>query len=152
MKIPIKLESGAIGVGDHDVGIVEVVPGTNSKGNPNLRTVFETPDGAQIADWITILPQTQWRLRQLWEAAGLEFPNDGGEIDTDDLIGRQVHIVVEEDTYQGTTRDKVTDISAPVEPDIPIDGSDLPEPGAAAAAKDTFAAAAGLEDDEELPY
>jgi hypothetical protein len=142
-------ESGAVPIGQHDVKIVDAVHGTNSKGNPNLRVVFETPDGAQIADWLVHLPQSRWRWRQLWEAAGLEFPN-GGEVDERDLIGRCVHIDVIEDTYQGRTRARVGEISEYLGPDIPVD---LKEPQAAARSqRGSFAQAAGIEDDEEASF
>jgi hypothetical protein len=141
-------ESGTIPLGQHDVEIVDAVPGVNSKGNDNLRVVYElASSGAQIADWLVHVPQSRWRWRQLWEAAGLEFPN-GGEVDERDLIGRRVHIDVIEDTYQGQPRPRVGEVSEYLGSDIPADDSDLPEPGA----DGSFAAAAGLQDDDEVPY
>lgn len=143
-------ESGEIQPGQHDVEIVEAVPGTNSKGNPNLRVVFETPDGAQLADWLVALPQVRWRWEQLWTAAGLEFPN-GGEVDETDLIGLRVHIDVIEDTYQGVTRSKVKEVSSYVGPDIP-NTFDEPPPRPESSGGG-FAAAAGLEvDDGAAPW
>lgn len=114
-------ESGEIQPGQHDVEIVEAVPGVNSKGNQNLRVVYEAPDGAQLADWLVVLPQVRWRWQQLWAAAGLEFPVDTGVVDEADLIGQRVHIEVIADTYNGSTRPKVKEVSGPVAPDIPFD-------------------------------
>jgi hypothetical protein len=135
-------ESGEIPIGQHDVEIVEVKAGCNNKGNPNLRVSFETSDGGQVVDWLVHVPSARWRWRQLWEATGLEFPIDSGEVDETDLIGRRVHIEVIEDTYQGVTRRKVgKEFSAPVGLDVPV-----------VEAKDSFAAAAGIESDEEAPF
>jgi hypothetical protein len=142
-------ESGSIPVGDFDVKIVEAVSGTNSKGNPNLRVVFEAPDGAQIADWLVHLPTVRWKWEQLWEAAGLEFPVGPVEVDERDLVGKRVHIDVIEDSYQGQTRTKVKEVTGPVGMDVPID---FPESDTAADTDGSFAAAAGLEDDDSAPY
>jgi hypothetical protein len=135
----IKPESGTIPVGQCDAEIVEAVPGTNTNsGNPNLRVVFETADGSQLADWWTLTPAAQWRWELLWTAAGLEFPVDGGTIDEKDLIGKRVGIDVIDDEYQGKTRRKIKEVFAPVGADVPIDA---PEPPAVSS-----------EDDEAVPF
>jgi hypothetical protein len=121
-------ESGTIPVGQRDVEIVEAVAGVNqNSGNENLRVVFEASDGSQLADWWTKAPAARWRWEELWVAAGLEFPVDGGMVDEKDLIGRRVHIEVIDDTYQGQTRRKVKEVSAPVDADVPIDTTGLPD-------------------------
>jgi hypothetical protein len=145
---PFKFDpgSGTIPVGEHDVEIVEATAGVNSRGNDNLRVVYEAPSGAQIADWLVHVPQSRWRWRQVWEAAGLPFPN-GGEVDESELVGRRVHIDVVEDSYQGQTRPRVGEVSEYLGSDIPADEPEVP-----AGVDGSFAAAAGLEDDEEAPY
>ena len=108
------------------------------------------PNRAQLADWLVALPQVRWRWEQLWTAAGLPFPDGGGEVDEADLIGKRVHIDVIEDTYEGRTRGKVKEVSGYVGSDIPID---FPEDEQTGGEASSFAAAGGLEaDDDEAPY
>jgi hypothetical protein len=139
-------ETGEIPVGQHDVEIVEAVASVNrNSGHQNLRITFEARDGSQLVDWWTKTSASRWRWEQLWSAAGLKFPVGGGTVDGKDLVGRRVNVEVIEDDYQGKTRLKVKDVAAFV-------GLDVPEPGDNTDAKGSFAAAAGIESDEEAPY
>lgn len=115
-------DTGEIPVGQHDVEIVEAIPGLNNKGNPNLRVIYELPgDGRQLPDWLTAVPRARWVWKRLWEAAGLPFPDDDVDVDEADLIGKRVHIEVVEDTYDGVVRNKVKDVSPYVGSDVPDD-------------------------------
>jgi hypothetical protein len=138
--------SGEIPIGQHDVEIVEARAGVNqNSGNDNLRVTFEARDGSQLADYWTKTEKARWRWSQLWISAGLDWPSDdqGGTIDERDLLGRRVHITVVEDTYTGQVRRKVKEVGSPIGSDIPTD--DLPVGGG-------FAAAAGIDDDEEAAF
>jgi hypothetical protein len=135
----IPAESAVLPTGQHDVEIVEAVAGTNfNSGNDNLRVVFEASDGSQVTDWWTFTPAALWRWEELWTAAGLAWPHGGGGVDEHDLIGRKVHVTVIEDEYQGQTRRKVKEVSAPVGSDIPADEPEVP--------------ATSVEDDEKVPF
>jgi hypothetical protein len=136
-------ESAEIAVGTHSVSIVEAVAGTNSKGNDNLRVVYEAGDGSQLADWLVKLPQSRWVWQRLWLACDLEFPLAGGTVDEKDLIGHRVTIVVEDDTYNDQTRPKVKDVRPPLSPDLPYD-----EPGLA----DAMAGETAAENDGGVPF
>jgi hypothetical protein len=122
-------EAGGIDVGEHDVVIIEAVPGINANsGNQNLRVVFESADGDELADWWTHTPAARWRWEELWSAAGLDFPIDGGTIDERDLVGKRVCIEVIEDEYLGRKRLKVKSVfrCTSSEPEIPVDTTALP--------------------------
>lgn len=137
---PFKFDpaSGELPVGWHDVEIVDAVPGVNAKGNPNLRIVYQAPDGRQITDWLVAVPAARWRWQMLWSAAGLTFPDDGGTVEETDLIGKRVSVEILEDEYQGVVRNKVGDISPSafdVASDVPSD-FDTAATGSAPAAAD----------------
>ena len=139
MPFKIDATSGEIAPGSHRVEIVEAKAGTNAKGNPNIRVVYEDTRGAQLADWLVYLPQVMWRWKTLWTAAGLTWPEHGGEVDENDLVGRRVEIEVIKDTYQGVERPKVREVFAPgPESDVPNDFDTSSGPAAA--------------DDDEAPF
>lgn len=121
-KIPAANElpatSGYLGEGTHDVTIDEIDTGESSKGNPQIIVTYKNQAGQTIRDWVTITERAMWRVQALWEAAGLHWPQDGGEVDETDLIGRRLLIVVAPEEYQGVVRDKVKSYE-------PVVGSDL---------------------------
>ena len=121
--ITIPQESGGdIPVGDHTVEIIAARDGVSSKGNDQIVVDLQDRDGRVLTDWITITPRALWRVKQVWEAAGLNWPGSGGEIDEQDLVGRHVHITVFEDEYQGVKRNKISEYAqAPPQTDIPFD-------------------------------
>lgn len=145
-KIPSPSEGAPIsgnpylGEGTHEVVVDEVEEGTSSGGHPQLQVTFKNDAGQTIRDWL-YPTRAAFRVQGLWEAAGLAWPEEGGEIDESDLLGRRLLIVVAPDTYQGVTRDKVKDYQ-------PVVGSDIsftPSFGGPA-----VPAVAG--DDETIPF
>jgi hypothetical protein len=120
MPFEFEEEAGELGLGLHDVEIVEAVAGVNrNSGNPNLRVTFEDDRGAQLTEWLTHVPAARWRWEQLWFAAGLEFPPGGGTVDEENLLGRRVQVNVVDELYDGQLRRKVKEF-------LPADTSDIP--------------------------
>ena len=137
----IGTSTGMIGPGQHEVTVDHVDEGTSSGGHPQLIIDFKNKAGATIRDWLVVIDSTTWKVKQLWDACGLEFPDDGGEINERDLIDKRLMIKVEPQEYNGTSRDRVTEYYTVVGSDIPIDEFPTPEK-----------APAKSPDDEPIPF
>lgn len=93
-----------------------------------LRAVGGEFDGGTIRDWIFLVPQAMGRVRQFLEAVKYEIPDGDFEMPTNQLVGRQVQIIVRDELYEGETRSKVKAYEAT--------GTDVPVPAGAGATKD----------------
>jgi hypothetical protein len=99
---------GILPVGDHVVEIQDIDgAGYSSGGYPQI-IVNAGNDEGTIRDWIVVIPSTIGKVVQLTDAAGLERPTDeqveadgpGYRLDpryTDQLVGKQVGVVVREE-------------------------------------------------------
>jgi len=79
---------------------------------PYLEVQLEiTEDGAYVNRRLWHYASTskdgQFRVKQLFDAAGVEY---GEDCDTDDLLGAEVVVAVAVESYQGKLRNKVTDV------------------------------------------
>jgi hypothetical protein len=133
--------SDELPAGQHDVQIVKAVAGQSGKGNPNIRVELEDRHGRELAEWVTITPAALWKVEELWSAAGLAWPDQGGEIDEADLVGRTVHIEVAEEEYNGRTRPRVREWTPASGVEIAADSEGLDTSGGG------FAEAAGIDDE-----
>jgi hypothetical protein len=96
--------------GTHDVTVIKAEESMSSSGNPQLELeleAFEGPNkGGRIRDWITVIPTTAGKVKQVLTALGLEV--DGKyTIDPDNLVGRKAQILVRNELYDGKERSKV---------------------------------------------
>jgi len=135
-QIPAQAEipssgGGYLGEGTHGVTVDEVDTSTSSNGNPQIVVTFKDDTGKTIRDWVTVTDRAMWRVQLLWEACGLPWPEGGGEIDENDLLGKRLLIVVAPDTWNGVTRDKVKDYQALVGSDLGFTPVPGPQPQSA---------------------
>ena len=91
------------------------------KETPYLGVEIEDSAGHRLIDRVYVTPTAMWRLRQLWEAAGLAWGDAGGMADEQALVGRMVHVTVIDEPYGDRVYKKVTEWSPPVASDIPTD-------------------------------
>jgi hypothetical protein len=70
--------SGILGPGDY-VGKIDKFPqdGTTSNGNPQIELTLVVDMQGSIRDWIVITPNTQGKVVQLFESAGIARPQAG---------------------------------------------------------------------------
>lgn len=92
------------------LGTVEEVTVETSQSNTEyLKWKFKLDEGG-IAYYNTSLqPQALWNLRNLLEALGVEVPNSALDIDMEDLLGRELMILIDLEEYEGKKRPKMTD-------------------------------------------
>lgn len=101
----------AIADGNYEAEIVEVTEEESSNGNEQLKVVWQFTEkmkGTKLFDWLSLTPQSLWRLRGLLETIGVEVPDGVMNIDLDDLIGCSAVLEVTNEDYNGKKRPKVT--------------------------------------------
>lgn len=108
---------GPIEPGTYKAKIAEVESGTSkSSGNPMLTVHFEVDVAGKTRTrkaYLVITGEGAYGFDQLLRACGFNEDADnfkagkGGSFDTDNLVGQEVNVVVESDTYQGQLRDKI---------------------------------------------
>ena len=75
-----------------------------------LAWTFDLDDDAGKAYFNTSLAKNSlWNLRGLLEAMGEEVPDDEMDLDLEDLVGKRVGIIIEEEEYEGKKRPKMVD-------------------------------------------
>lgn len=57
----------------------------------------------------SLSPNALWNLKYLLEQLGQEIPDDEMDIDPEELIGGQLNVIVEHETYEGRKRNVVVD-------------------------------------------
>lgn len=112
-------ELSAIPAGTYQAKITACTAETaKSSGNPMIVPVFDVEvDGKTRSrkSYLVITGEGAYGFDKLLRATGFEDIADrmkAGEkvpFDTDDLVGQELNVVIEADTYQGTLRDKVRD-------------------------------------------
>jgi len=78
--------------------------------NPYWNVEFTLQDeavvGRKVWDVVMLTPQSLWKLKRLAKCAGLNV--DGRlDIDTEELIGQEVGLVVANETFEGNLRTRV---------------------------------------------
>lgn len=88
----------------------------SSTGNPMIVAKFKILNGkgkgALIYDNLSLQPQALFRLKALCEAVGLEV-DGAADIDLDDIIGEEILVDVENETYEGKKRPRAVGYAAP---------------------------------------
>jgi hypothetical protein len=148
MAIPVNFDGvdawqggGMLPEGMHTCRIKSAEEGRSSNGHPQVELEFEAVEGeyvgATIRDWLVVVPQTFGKVKQLVEAAKLDYPAGEFALEARDLVGRRVAILVrEEPDHKGESRRRVKSYDPADGSDLPADTSGLPPVGGTASKRD----------------
>jgi len=156
-------ETPELGFGNHNVEIADARAGLSKNGNDML--IFDLIAVGEIANYpddtpmhtafVTVTPKTMWKVREVFEACGLELPAGGESFDERDFIGRRANVDIV-DNHDGYPP-KVDSWAPYVPSDVPT--QDLPERGPIAKAPERAMAEAQAQADraaekfgDDLPW
>ena len=152
-------DDSGLPAGQHVVTIIDIKERTARTGTDQWLLEMYDDQNRYIEDYLALTPKAEWRLRQVWDAAGLDWPDDGIAIDERDLLNQHVQITVAPDEWQGVTRLKVKEYGRPVGSDIPTGPprTDLPPATAPAPGQPSQAVFPGVgggsaQSDDDLPF
>jgi sRNA-binding protein len=95
--------------------ITSAVEEESSTGNPMVVAKFKILSGkgkgALIYDNLSLQPQALFRLKALCEAVGIEA-DGAADIDLDELVGEEILVDVENETYEGKKRPRAVGYAA----------------------------------------
>lgn len=95
--------------GEYLATVEEVSVETSQSNTEYLKWKFKLDEGG-IAYYNTSLqPQALWNLRNLLEALGVTVPNSALDVDLEDLLGRELMVLIDMEEYEGKKRPKMTD-------------------------------------------
>lgn len=98
--------------GEYLATVEEVSVETSQSNTEYLKWKFKL-DAGGIAYYNTSLqPQALWNLRNLLEALGVEVPNSALDLDLEDMLGRELMVLIDEEEWEGKKRPKMTDFWA----------------------------------------
>jgi hypothetical protein len=80
---------------------------SDNSGSDYLKVKLETEEGKTLYTNLSLQPQALWKMRDFLEAAGQEIPKKAMDLDLDDLVGLELGVIVENETYQGKRRPNV---------------------------------------------
>ena len=83
---------------------------SDNSGEDYLKFVMKTESGATLFHNTSLQPQALWKLRNTLEAMGLEVPNSAMDLDLEELVGQELGVIVENETYQGKTKSRIVDV------------------------------------------
>jgi hypothetical protein len=128
--------------------ITSVDDGFSRKGDQMWTIRLEDPQGHETTEWIVLTPNiVDWKLRPLWEAAGLQWPGGAGILDENQLIDRQVQATITHERSQDFgTQARIQGYAKPGEGDLP--GQESFDTNGGGAKQPANATA----DDEEIPF
>jgi len=92
--------------------VSEAKIGTSRAGKPKLEVHFDIMqvgfEGRKAFANYSLQPQALWNLRRFLKALELDFDLDGElELDTDDLLGAEVTLLMEQQEWEGEMRNSV---------------------------------------------
>lgn len=96
--------------GTYKAKIVEAELARSMQGNKMIRVVYETEYGDRVISHISLLPQAIWRLKKLLHSVAITKNKTGDytfNFDTDDLLNRELMIIVGTASYQGRIYNQV---------------------------------------------
>lgn len=113
--------AGLIPEGTTTLTITSVEETTSRKGDPMWVIRFNDHQLRETTEWIVLTPNiVDWKLRPLWEAAGLNWPGGAGILDEHDLVDRQVQATVTHEKSQDFgTQARIQGYTRPGEGDLP---------------------------------
>lgn len=88
------------------------------QGKNDIQVVFEVAEnknkakGVPLMGYVSFSESSAWKLREFIDALGMK---GNGTLDTDRLKGQELMAVVQDDTYQGEVRSKITKYLSAVE-------------------------------------
>jgi hypothetical protein len=99
--------------GEYIAEVTKCEKETGDSGNDYIAWELKVSDGKQSGKKLynntSLATQSLWATKRFLECLGIEVPDGTMDIDMDDMIGLQVGVVVEHDTWKGRTRSKVVD-------------------------------------------
>jgi hypothetical protein len=148
MTIRIDPNSGGlIPEGTHQLTVNTLDMTESRKGDPMLVVELGDMQDRTVTDWIVLTPKViEWKLRALWEAAGLTWPTETSDIDENELIDKTITATVIHQRRDGFLNAKIDTYHPVGEP-----GSDIPDDQQAFAVN-TPAAAPQNAIDDEIPF
>lgn len=112
--------------GSHVVRCTSAKEGTTKKnGHPQIELELEAISGeergASTRDWITVIPSTYGKVRQVLEAFGLPLPSEGGSVSANAFVGKTCKVIVrpeEKNDGSGDMVDRIKGYKALSEGDV----------------------------------
>lgn len=94
--------SGLMPEGVRQLTITAIEETTSRNGDPMWVVRLEDDDRRELTEWIVQTPRiVEWKFKPLWEAAGLDWPNQAAIIDEQELVDKRVQAtIVHEETAQ----------------------------------------------------
>lgn len=90
--------------------IDKIDPGESQAGNPKWGITFtlteEPVTGRKLYEGFSLMPRALWKLRQLAAACGVDL-TDRDDLDTEELLNKEVGVIVTHDVYEGSPRTRV---------------------------------------------
>jgi hypothetical protein len=87
--------AGLIPEGVHILTITSVEESTSRKGDPMWIVRLEDDQRREVTEWIVLTPNiVDWKLRPLWQASGLQWPDTNAILDERELVDRQVQATI----------------------------------------------------------
>ena len=104
---------GKIDDGEYICTVEEVEEKESESGNEYLNWKLKTEGGSTLYHITSLQPQALFNLKNTLEACGMEVPQSAFDVDLDSVIGAEVGVIVENETYQGKRRPRVVDLFSP---------------------------------------
>jgi hypothetical protein len=98
--------------GEYRVRVAEVTQEEGSAADYlkwKFQVMGKVHSGASIFYNTSLAPQALWNLRGLLEALQFDIPDDDLDVDPDELVGLELMVSVEHDTYEGKKQAKIVD-------------------------------------------
>lgn len=80
---------------------------SDNSGSDYLKVKLEASNDSTLFTNLSLQPQALWKMRDFLEACGRDVPKKAVDIDLDDIIGDELGVIVENETYQGKRRPNV---------------------------------------------
>lgn len=105
--------SGVLPEGDYVVEVVKIEQKEGQRApylNWELKVTEGKHKGKKVWNMTSLSAASLWNLRANLEALGYEIPTGAFDLDTEDLIGLEMGVSVEHETYNNKKKAKITDV------------------------------------------
>lgn len=87
---------------------------SSEKDTPGIFVTYVITDpkkykGKTLRDRLWLSDKALWRIRQTWEALGVQVPSKKVKLDPKKIIGKTCAVTVEDDEYEGKIRSNIVD-------------------------------------------
>lgn len=97
--------------GPQTVRVEGISEETSSNSNPMFLFKLRSKNGGLLRHYCLNVPNKRWMLKKTIEAiTGQKQPSGPVHIDERDLVGRELKVLVEHETYRGKTQAKIVDV------------------------------------------